>query len=102
MRIEYAHTLTKDEARARLEALGEYLGSRHNIQVVWNGDRATFAGKFTKMVKIAGEMTCGEGKVLFNGEDPGFPWRSQATKYIKTKLDAYLDPGTPVEDLRRS
>lgn len=102
MKFEYAHRLSPEDAKTRLEALGEYLTNRHKIGVTWDGDTATFRGRFKKVVKIAGELTFDDGKVQFAGEDPGFPWRSQATKYIKTKLDTYLNPNTPIDELKRA
>jgi hypothetical protein len=100
MKIEFPHPLGREEARARLEALGSYLTRRHGIAVTWTGDRATFSGKYM-MVKIAGEMTCEDGVVRFVGEDPGFMLRGQATKYIRGKLEVYLDPATPLANLPR-
>ena len=102
MEFEYTHTLTTPDARQRLEALGQYLAARHNIDVSWNGDRALFHGKFKKLVKIHGEMTFTNGKVSFVGHDPGRVWRGQAIKYIQRKLEAYLDPSVALHDLPRS
>jgi hypothetical protein len=102
MNFEYNHTLPEDDVRARIEALGEYLTNRHKIDVTWSGDRAMFHGRFKKLVKIVGELSLAEGKVLFAGKDPGRVWRGQAIKYIRGKLDAYLDPGTPLDSLRRA
>ncbi len=102
MKFEYSHRLTLDDAKTRLVALGEYLTNRHKIGVTWDGDTATFEGRFKKVVRIYGELTFDEGRVLFDGEDPGFPWRNQATKYIKTKLDMYLNPETPIDALKRA
>jgi len=102
MKFEYSHNLPKEDVRARVEALGEYLTNRHKIEVVWNGDRASFHGRFKKLVKIVGEMTFADSKVLFSGVDPGRIWRGQAIKYIQRKLDAYLDPQVPLEALPRA
>jgi hypothetical protein len=102
MKLEYAHSLEQADARNRLQALGEYLTNRHKIAVTWNGDRATFQGRFKRIVKIRGELSVADGVVLFSGEDPGIAWRGQATKYIKKKLAAYLDPATPAEELKRA
>jgi len=102
MEFEYVHTLTAPDVRKRLEALSDYLAARHKIEVSWNGDRALFRGRFKKLVKIHGEMTFTNGKISFVGHDPGRVWRGQAIKYIRRKLDAYLDPDTPVDELPRS
>lgn len=100
MQIEHAHSFSKEEAAARLQALGEYLQRKHGIQVSWTGDRASFAGKYM-VVKIQGEMTVDEKRVSFSGKDPGMLWRKKATAYIENKLRTYLDPNTALESLPR-
>ncbi len=98
MQIDYPHQLGRDEARARLELLGAYLQNRHGIQVTWNGDRAAFKGRYL-VVKFSGELTYGDDIVQFRGEDPGMLWRKRAVAYITGKLNRYLDPAVPVEQL---
>lgn len=102
MNIEYKHGLGKAEAKARLEALGEYLSNRHGIRVSWSSDeRATFTGKYM-VVSIEGELSLTDEKVSFTGKDPGMLWRKKATSYIRDKLESYLDPKTPLDSLPRS
>jgi len=101
MEIDYKHELPEDEARARLEALGEYLGRRHGIHVSWlDGNRAKFSGKYL-VVKIDGELSLAGPVVRFRGHDPGFLWRRKATDYIEGKLSKYLDPKVPLSELPR-
>lgn len=101
MEIDFKHELPLDDARARLEVLGEYLHNRHGIRVTWSPDgRAHFHGKYL-VVKIDGEMRLEAGMVKFRGEDPGFLWRKKATEYISGKLKSYLDPRTTLSDLPR-
>jgi hypothetical protein len=101
MKFEYRYDVPRDDARIRLEALGEYLKNRHGIRVSWGeDDKARFSGKYL-VVNIDGELTLGDGIVNFNGKDPGVLWRKRAMKYLQDKLAAYLDPNTPVEDLPR-
>ena len=102
MEIDYRHDLPEADAKARLEALGEYLTNRHGIAVTWSTpEKATFNGKYM-VVKIEGEMTMSPGIVRFRGKDPGFLWRKKASEYIHDKLAAYLDPKTPLDQLPRS
>ena len=101
MEIDYKHELADEDARARLEALGEYLVNRHGIKVSWEGSRARFEGKYM-VVKIAGELTMSEHRVMFRGEDPGFLWRKRALEYMQGKLSRYLDPKIPLSQLSRS
>jgi hypothetical protein len=101
MEIDFKHELPLDDARARLEVLGEYLHNRHGIRVTWSDDgRARFHGKYL-VVKIDGEMRLEPGMVRFRGEDPGFLWRKKATEYIHGKLKSYLDSARVLADLPR-
>lgn len=101
MEIDYRHDLPEADARARLEALGEYLHNRHGIKVDWiDANRATFSGKYM-VVKIDGELSMGPGIARFRGKDPGFLWRKRAVDYIEGKLKVYLDGGTPLDQLPR-
>lgn len=101
MEIDYRHDLPDADAKARLEALGDYLQNRHGIQVKWlDAARASFAGKYM-VVKIDGELSMGPGIVRFRGKDPGFLWRKRAVEYIEGKLKVYLDPSKPLAELPR-
>ena len=92
MEIDYRYALSDDDARSRLEILGQYLANKHGIQVTWlDRMRARFSGKYL-VVKIDGELTVGNGQAQFRGEDPGFLWRNRAKDYIQGKLAKYLDP----------
>ena len=101
MEIDHTHDLAEDDARARLEALGEYLQNRHGIHVAWvSPNKAKFSGRYL-VVKIDGELTMDGSLVSFRGEDPGFLWRKKASDYIHGKLAKYLDPKTPLAQLPR-
>jgi hypothetical protein len=102
MKFEYSYSLPTEEVRDRLRALGDYLTNRHNVTVAWDGDRARFNGRFKKVVAIDGELSFSDGKIMFLGKDPGLALRGQATKYLKKKLELYLDPETPLGQLARS
>src|SRR5262245_9861702 len=92
MEIDFRYALSETDARSRLEILGEYLSNKHGITVTWlEPQRAKFSGKYL-VVKIDGELTLGNGRAQFKGEDPGFLWRSRAKDYIQGKLEKYLDP----------
>jgi hypothetical protein len=101
MDFEYPHGLDKEAARARLEALGDYLGNRHGIKLEWAGDTGSFAGRYL-VVNIQGQLTITESKIVVSGKDPGLLWRKKATSYLLKKLSVYLNPGTPLESLPRA
>jgi hypothetical protein len=102
MEIDYRYALSDDDARSRLEILGQYLANKHGIQVTWlDKMRARFSGKYL-VVKIDGELTLGNGRAQFRGEDPGFLWRNRAKDYIQGKLAKYLDPKAEASQLPTS
>lgn len=101
MVFDYKYDLPVEDARARLEVLGEYLRNRHGIQVTWQGDTAAFNGKYM-VVKIEGQMALKPGVVQVQGRDPGMLWRNKAKSYLQEKLAMYLDPSTPVDELPRT
>src|SRR5664279_3432883 len=99
MEIDYKHELSEADARARLEALGDYLTNRHGIKVSWSDPQhARFAGRYL-VVSIEGDLTMRDKLVQFRGKDPGFLWRKRATEYIHHKLTSYLDPKVAIADL---
>jgi hypothetical protein len=102
MEIDFPYALSDDDARSRLEILGQYLGNKHGIRVTWvDATRARFNGKYL-VVKIDGELTLGNGQAQFRGEDPGFLWRNRAKEYIQKKLAKYLDPQAVPSELPTS
>ena len=101
LRIDFPTQLPLEEKKARLQALGEYLGTRHGIRVTWSGDTADVKGKYL-VVSVEGKLWFEPGKAIFEGKDPGFLWRGKAKDYLEGKLRTYLDPGTKLEDLKRS
>ena len=102
MEIDFKYVLPEEEARARLDILGQYLQNKHGIKVTWVDEaRAKFSGKYL-VVKIDGELSMKGGLCQFRGEDPGFLWRGRAKDYIESKLAKYLDPKIPVAELPTS
>jgi putative polyhydroxyalkanoate system protein len=100
MRIEHRHELPEQEAKQRIEALGDYLANKYGLTVSWNGERASITGRYL-IVTIEGTVAISPGKVVFEGKDPGMMWRSKARDYLEHKLSKYLDSKTPVESLPR-
>jgi hypothetical protein len=102
MEIDFPYELSDQDARGRLEILGQYLSNKHGIKVTWlDPAKARFTGKYL-VVKIHGELTLGGGCARFRGEDPGFLWRGRAKEYIQGKLAAYLDPRNTPDKLPTS
>lgn len=99
MQFDYPHTLSPDDARARMHALTDYLTRRHGLQVNWAGDKGTVRGKVLAVVTIDGEFTVTEKIIHVTGKDPGILWRKKAVEYLKKKFDQYLDPRATLADL---
>ena len=101
MKFEYPYKVPREDARVRLEALGQYLHNRHGIKVTWSdGDKAQFSGKYM-LVTIDGELTIQDNQVTFSGKDPGMLLRKRAVNYLKDKLATYLNPATAPDALPR-
>ena len=99
--LSVPHRLPSDDARERLRALGDYLGNKYGLSITWTSDdRATVSGSYL-VVTIAGTMELGPAEVRFSGKDPGMLWRGKAKDYLTRKLQRYLDPATPVDELPR-
>jgi len=95
------HRLAPEDARARLRALGEYLGNKYGLTITWTGDdEATISGSYL-VVTVSGSLKLTSGNVTFTGKDPGILWRGKARDYLQGKLERYLNPSTPVADLPR-
>jgi len=102
MEIDFPYELSDQDAKARLDILGKYLANKHGIALTWvDASKAKFAGKYL-VVRIEGELTIGNGRAKFRGEDPGFLWRGRAKEYIQGKLAKYFDPKTPPDQLPTS
>ena len=101
MRIDFPHQLPHDDARTRLQALGDYLHNKHGIDVRWEGDTAHIKGRYL-VVAIEGTVQLAGDKVVFEGKDPGMLWRSKAKDYLSHKLGKYLDPATGADQLPRA
>ena len=101
MKFDFPHTLSADDARARMQALTDYLTRRHGLEVSWAGDKGQVRGKVMGMVAIDGEFTLAAGSIHVEGKDPGFLWRKKAIDYLKKKFGQYLDPAKPLAALDR-
>jgi Putative polyhydroxyalkanoic acid system protein (PHA_gran_rgn) len=102
MELSHNHNFDENEARERVRALADYMQNKHGMQVTWNGDDAMhLRGKYT-VVSIDAQVTLKPGCVYVQGKDPGMMLRSTAKKYVGSKLETYLDPRVPLDQLPRS
>jgi len=99
--IDYDHSLSLEDARERIHALGDYLSNKHGIGVTWSGeDQAKISGKYL-VVSFEGTVNVEAKRVRFEGKDPGMLWRGKAKDYLTQKLQKYLDPSKPLDSLPR-
>ncbi|MET0344318.1 MAG: polyhydroxyalkanoic acid system family protein [Polyangiales bacterium] len=101
MNIEHRHGFADDEAKTRVQALADYMSTKHGMQVQWLGsDSFRMQGKY-KVVGIDATIQLSPGKIAVTGKDPGMLWRGPAKAYIAKKLEQYMDPAVPPNELRR-
>ena len=99
--LSVPHNLDVGDARARLHALGDYLGNKYGLAITWiSDDEATVSGSYL-VVTISGNLRLTPTTVTFSGKDPGMLWRGKAKDYLLGKLAKYLNPSTPVDALPR-
>jgi hypothetical protein len=97
MKFEVPHSLPKDEAKKRIEALTRYW-QKHGITSQWSGDSATLNGKVMG-VQIDAKLAVTERAVGGEGTDPGMLLRGTAKKYLEGKFATFLDPSKSLKDL---
>lgn len=98
--LRVPHSLPQDEAHERVQALGDYFKNKYSVNVVWDGRTVRLDGRYM-VVHFEGVARVEPNAVDLDGKDPGFLLRGQALRYLERKLRAYLDPGTPIEQLPR-
>lgn len=99
MKLEIPHSLSLDEARARVQALLDYWSRKYGVKSQWAGDKATFAGKAVG-VTLDGYLNVASKGVAGEVTDPGMLLRGQAQKYLKKKFLDYLDPKKSLTDVQ--
>lgn len=100
LKFEVPHTLSKDEAKKRVEALLSYWSRKYGMSAVWSGDGATVRGK-AMGISIDATLSVSERKVGGEATDPGMLLRGQAQKYLTRKFADYLDPARSLDDVSR-
>ena len=99
--VVVGHGLSVVDAKARMEALGEYYATRYGARVSWSGPRAQVVGKWTVLtLDVAVDVSATDVRV--RAPDPGRLLRKKMIGYAERKLRAYLDPKVEVTALPRS
>jgi hypothetical protein len=99
--LSVPHKLDLPDARARLRAMGEYLGNKYGLSITWTSeDEASVTGSYL-VVTVSGGLRLTPSSVTFSGKDPGMLWRGKAKDYLSRKIEKYMNPSTPVDSLPR-
>jgi len=99
MKFEVPHTLSKDEARKRVEQLLKYWMDKYGVKANWSGDGAKVIGKVMG-INLDANFTITDGAIQGEGTDPGMLLRGQAKAYLQKKFGAVLDPSKSLADLK--
>jgi hypothetical protein len=89
MHITQPHTMTKGEARTRMQLLTKYWQAKYGVAAFGDGDKASVSGK-VKGIAFDAVITVGEGQVQATTSDPGWLMRGAAKSYVHGKLEEYL------------
>lgn len=89
--LSVGHTLTRDDARTRVEQLLAYWGKRFGVKSEWTGFRVSLSG-IVWGVSIDAHFDVSDHDVSATAVDPGFAWRHVAQDYVSKKLKKYLHP----------
>ncbi|WNG37532.1 hypothetical protein F0U61_30460 [Archangium violaceum] len=98
MKFEVPHTLSKDDAKKRVEQLLKYWTEKYGVQANWSGDGAKVIGKVMG-INLDASFTITDGAIQGEGTDPGMLLRSQAKSYLQKKFSTVLDPSKSADDL---
>ncbi len=100
MKLEQAHSLSREDAKRRIEKLADYWRTKYGVSVAWTGDSVKITGKL-KGIAIDAKVQVNERTIVAEGSDPGLLMRAAATAYLKGKLADYLDPRKSEADLAK-
>jgi hypothetical protein len=99
IKVEVSHTLSVEDAKARMQGLFDYWIKKYGVKASWQGDKATFAGKMMG-VTFEGYMNVTAARVGGEATDPGFLLRGKTTDYLQRKLAMYLDPTKTLQQIQ--
>jgi putative polyhydroxyalkanoate system protein len=100
MKLELPHSLSREEAKRRIERLAGYWQKQYGVQATWSGDSVKLVGK-VKGIAFDANVQIGDKAVHADGTDPGMLVRAMATAYLKQKLADYLDPNKSEAELTK-
>ena len=100
MKFEIPHTLSKDDARKRVEQLLKYWMDKYGVKAEWAGEGAKVIGKVMG-INLDASFTITDGAIQGEGTDPGMLLRSQAKSYLQKKFSTVLDASKSIDDVNK-
>jgi len=100
MKFEVPHTLSKDEARKRVEQLLKHWNDKYGVKAEWAADGAKVIGKVMG-INLDASFKITDGAIEGEGTDPGMLLRGQAKSYLQKKFSTVLDPSKSVDDVNK-
>jgi putative polyhydroxyalkanoic acid system protein len=98
IRLDIPHSLSKDQAKQRMEKLLTYWATKYGVATSWSGDAAKLSGTVLGL-SLAADLKVHDKKVDGEATDPGFLFRERAKKYLLEKFAHYLNPRNPIDEL---
>jgi hypothetical protein len=100
LNFDVPHTLSKDEAKKRIEELTRYWGGKYGVTSSWAGDQAHITGRVMG-IKIDAKLNVTDKGISGEATDPGMLFRNKARDYLTHKFTSYLDSKKSIDDLKR-
>ena len=99
MKIQQPHSLSEEDATARMKALTLYWDTKYGTRTIWDETHARITGrvrgiKFDGTFDVQQRQLSGDIKVGFLAERIG------GRGYVERKLAQYFDPNTSLETLQ--
>jgi hypothetical protein len=100
MKFEVSHSLSKDEAKQRVEQLLKYWSSKYGMKTTWSDAEAQVSGKVMG-ITLDARITITDKMVQGEGTDPGLLLRGKTKSYLQDKLSTVLDPKKNLDEVQR-
>lgn len=100
IKVEVSHRLPFEDALARIHVLSEFYRNKYRAEVTWRDREADLTVRYLG-IKIEISVAVEPSRVTCDATDPGFLLRAQGIKYLRAKLERFLNPANAIEDLPR-
>jgi hypothetical protein len=91
LEFDVPHSFSVEDAKARMELLFQYWGTRFGVTHHWDGNVATVEGHVFG-IDASGRLVVEPKRVHGVGKDPGLLFRGIGFRYVDKKLRKYLHP----------